>query len=151
MDNYLIKVSGDLLDRSEVIEWLARVSVFGNLTVCCGGGSQINDLFRIRGFPIVFGPLGRETRTEEEKRVAIAALQENKVSLERLLYEKGIPCKVIIPVVRIGDVDCPINGDQLALSAYLGFDKIYILTLRERLAKKLGEFKIYPKIIIVGF
>jgi len=58
---------------------------------------------------------------------------------------------VIIPVLDIGSVLCHVNGDIFALTAYQGFDKIYILTLQSREEQKKKELAMYPKISVISF
>lgn len=107
--------------------------------------------FQERGFPIVFGPLGRETKTFEERQLARDVLEENQSVIQDLLAEHGITATVIIPVRDIGSVLCHSNGDILTREAYHGFDRLYILTLAERVKSKKKEFESLPKIEIIGF
>jgi len=50
---------------------------------------------------------------------------------------KGINARAVIPARDIATVLCLENGDVFVLSAYNGFDKIYLLTLMSNVDKKL--------------
>jgi hypothetical protein len=146
-----VKISGDLLEMPSVIQWLKDLQSSREITVCCGGGTQINEEFTARGYPIRYGPLGRETETDEQRQLAIEVLGRNLSLTYNRLTAAGVKATVIIPVVTIGNVECPVNGDTFVLAAYLGFDECYILTLRSRTATKEKEFSKYPRIKVVGF
>ncbi len=151
MKNCLIKISGDLLHRKDVLDWIAAKQTEFNLTICCGGGVQINLAFKRWGFRVKYGPLGRETESPEQLHLATKVLEENRHSADSLLRTSGITATTIIPVIKVGNVDCPINGDQLVLASYIGFDSLFVLTLQSRVALKQGKFGGYPKISIFGF
>jgi len=147
--NYLLKLSGDLVsDESiELIRGLAKVA---HLTICVGGGKQINERFEKYGYDIKFGILGRESETLVEKQMARDVLEMNQALLQDMLESKGIAAEVVIPVMYVGTVMCHVNGDQYILSAYNGFTLIYIATTPERVEAKEEKFKEYDKIKIVG-
>lgn len=73
------------------------------------------------------------------------------MEIQDFLAGEGITATVIIPFVDVASVLCPINGDIFVLATYLGFDNLYIFTLKERVEKKRKELKKYPKIEVVGF
>lgn len=147
----LVKISGDLLEKENVFDTLRELYKENSIVVLIGGGAQINQAFREKGYPIrKFGPLGRETSSLAEKQVMLSVLERNKKHFRALLKRKGIIASVIVPFFNIEDVLCPVNGDVFVKTAYLGFDKVYILTLQERLEKKKKQFKELPKIEIVG-
>lgn len=148
----LIKISGDLCKRHDVMDWIGNVSMSYFVVICVGGGTQINEAFSKKNFPVLkHGPLGRESKTFEERQLARDILEKNQVEMQDLLADNGIVVNVVIPVLDIGSVLCHVNGDTFVLAAYLGFDKIYIITLKERVGEKQKQFKKYPKIEIVGF
>jgi len=147
----LIKISGDLIKNNEVIEKIRKVSDEYFTAVLIGGGTQISQAFQERGFEVKFGPLGRETNSLEERQLSRDVLEKNQAEIQDFLSEKGVHVAVIIPIRDIASVLCPVNGDVFVLEAYLGYDKIYILTLKEREQKKKIEFEKYPKIEIIGF
>lgn len=147
----LIKISGDLLSKKEVIDKVREISQEYFTVITVGGGTQISEAFQQKGFAIKFGPLGRETNLLEEKQLARDVLEKNQMEIQDFLAEEGIAATVIIPFVDIASVLCPINGDIFVMAAYLGFDKLFILTLREREDKKRAEFEKYPKVEVVGF
>jgi len=78
-------------------------------------------------------------------------LRKNKTKIQNLLKNFGIKAKVVIPVLDISGVLCHLNGDQFVLSAYLGFDILYVITAEERVNKKRELFASYPKVKVVGF
>ena len=145
-----IKVSGDLLEHESAIDFIVSVAKTSTVIVCVGGGTKISEEFRSHGIPIIFGPLGREYKNVNERLIAYAVLNEHKQVMQKRLQEKGIRGVVITPVIIVGAQRCPINGDQLVLAAYHGYDKFIILTLKKRLKKKQEQFAAYPKIEVVG-
>ena len=148
----LVKVSGDLCKREDVIEWIRILAAEYFVVICVGGGTQINDAFKKAGMKIKkHGPLGRETEGFKERQLARDILEENQEELQDVLATKGITATVVIPVLDIGSVLCHINGDIFILTGYLGFDKIYVLTYEDRTKLKKREFKKYPKIEVIGF
>jgi len=44
-----------------------------------------------------------------------------------------------------------LSGDQFVLTAYHGFDKIYVVTAEARAEDKASRFKPYAKIKVMGF
>ena len=55
----LIKISGDLLSKKEVIDKIREISKEYFTVITVGGGTQISEAFQKKGFHIKFGPLGR--------------------------------------------------------------------------------------------
>lgn len=147
----LIKISGDLISRKEVIDKIREISKEYFTVITVGGGSQISEAFQNKGFPIKFGPLGRETGSLEEKQLARDVLEKNQMEIQDFLAEEGITATAIIPFIDMASVLCPINGDIFVLAAYLGFDELYIFTLEEREEQKRKDFEKYQKIKVVGF
>ena len=148
----LIKLTGDLANlRPDVLAWLRQLALEYFVVICTGGGTQINEEFAARGLPFNFGNLGREIGTFEGRQLARDILERNQADIQDRLAIENIPATVIIPVLDIGSVLCHVNGDIFVLTAYLGYDKIYVLTLDSRKEKKVTEFEDYPKIEIVGF
>jgi hypothetical protein len=134
--NILVKLSGSLLEKNEVLEWLKSLGNENYVVISIGGGNQINQAFIEAGFKIQFSPLGRICETLEEKQLARNALEKNQAFIQDQLDERGINARVIIPVLDIATVLCHVNGDLLALALYSGFDKIYLLTVKERIEEK---------------
>jgi len=148
----IVKVSGDLWDRNDVIEWIRKKAAEYYVVVLVGGGTQINKAFEQRGLKIgEHGPLGRETNSFEERQLARDVLERNQAELQDLLFSRGIFAIVVKPVLEIGDVLCHVNGDIYILTVYHGFDKIYVLTTESRVKAKKRELKKYLKIEVVGF
>ena len=147
----LIKISGDLLSKKEVIDKIREISKEYFTVTTVGGGTQISEAFQKKGFPIKFGPLGRETGSLEEKQLTRDILEKNQMEIQDFLAKEGVTATVIIPFMDVASVLCPINGDIFVLTAYLGFDKLYMFTLKERKEQKRKDFEKYPKIKVVGF
>ena len=119
--------------------------------ICVGGGSQINEEFQRRGIEIDFGPLGRETKNFPERQLARDILERNQAKVQDLLAENGINAVVVIPVLNIGSVLCHVNGDVYTRAAYLGFDKLFVVTGEARKADKEKTFEGLGKIKVIGF
>ena len=166
--NGIVKISGDLLHDKEVREAvrvrLRKIAEQYSLVIISGGGTDINKAFKERGFDIKFCPLGRVTDTLEQRQLARNILEQNQAAEQDMLDEDEISARVVIPMREIGTVLCPENGDLMFLSAYLGFDKGFIFTKKERVeAKKSWLVKIaqafehierggeLEKIEVVGF
>jgi len=150
--NIFIKVSGDQYLNPAFIKWLKQLSKKSHLTILVGGGTQINEEFARRGFPVKkHGPLGRETETLEQRQIARDVLEKNQAILQDRLAQKGISAEIIIPIVYIGTVLCPVNGDQMVRTAYLGFDELYVITTPERAKNKKEVFTDLPKVKIKTF
>lgn len=161
----LVKLSGDLIDRSDVLAWLRELAKEHFVVVISGGGVQINAEFEARGYGKNYGPLGRETRSFDERQLARDILEKNQADIQDLLARENIAAVVMIPVLDIGSVLCHVNGDVFVLTAYLGYDKLFILTLQSRVPDKYGQLKniwtafdgakhkqdLPPKIRVVGF
>ncbi|EKE19599.1 MAG: hypothetical protein ACD_8C00134G0011 [uncultured bacterium] len=147
----LIKISGDLVHNQEVVEKIREISEEYFTAVLIGGGTQISEAFQAKGFPIKFGPLGRETETLEERQLSRDVLENNQAEIQDFLSEKKISVTVIVPIREIASVLCPVNGDIFVLEAYIGYDKLFVFTLKEREEKKKSEFEKYPKIEVIGF
>ena len=148
--NCLIKLSGDCLGNA-TLEWIRELSRAYFVVICVGGGTQIKEAFAKAGFPdSAYGPLGRETKSFAERQLARDVLEHNQATLQDHLAEEEIPAVVVISVLEIGNVLCHVNGDQFVLTAYLGFDAVYVVTLPEREAKKRKDFAPYPKIQVIS-
>lgn len=148
--NCLIKLSGNMLnDRT-----LRRVKTLCRkyfVVICVGGGMQINRAFQKAGLPVrKFGPLGRESKSLREKQVARAVLEQNQSFVQDRLAKLGVHAGVVIPVIEVGTVICHVNGDQYVLTAYNGFDAIFVVTTKGRFSKKRLQFAPYPKIKVIG-
>ena len=148
-----IKVSGDLVDKineKNILIWLKTITQKSFTAICTGGGKQINEAFKERGYPIEFGPQGRITNTFEERQLARDVLEQNQTLVQDLLAKNGIMATVIIPVLDIASVLNHINGDDIARFA-TGYDEAYILTLKSRARDKKKQFSDCPKIRVKGF
>lgn len=147
----LIKVSGDLYSNKDFIDWVRDITREYFVVICVGGGTQINKAFAEKDILPEYGSFGRETKDFTERQLARDILETNQAELQDLLADKGIIATVVIPILDIGSVLCHVNGDIFILTAYLGFDKIYVVTLWGRLKEKKEQFKTYPKIEVISF
>lgn len=147
-----IKMTGDLADmRPDVLAWLRTLAQEYFIVICTGGGTQISAALKERNIPFEFGALGRQIATFDGRQIARDILERNQAEIQDRLAAEKIPATVIVPVLDVGSVLCHINGDVLVLTAYLGYDKIYVLTLESRKFAKQADFTKYPKIEVVGF
>lgn len=149
--NVFVKISWDLINKDEVIDWLKKISQYSFLVICTWWGTQINEEFEKRWFQIKFWPLWRETSSFEGKQLARDLLEQNQAEIQDYISDKWIDAQVIIPVLDIWNVLCHVNWDIYTLAAYNWFDELFILTLKDRLDKKIVEFEKYPKIEIIWF
>lgn len=149
--NAFVKVSGDLCRTEETLDLIRQLSADYFVVVCVGAGTQINQAFAERGLPVTkHGPLGRETKTLEERQLARDVLEQNEVAVQDLLAERGIHTVVVTPVLTVGTVLCHVNGDVYVLTVYHGFDRIVVVTTVDRVEKKREHFSQYPKVEVVG-
>ena len=151
-----VKGSGDVLENDEFYEWLRKLSLTGDITLCIGGTGQINRAFKNKGLDICFGKSGRIITDPEELKLATAILRKNRKKVKKKLKELDIHLKkVIIPVIKIGGVSCYVNGDLVLLCALNGYRYLYAATLIRRTIEKKEFFKKYDgpgkKINVVGF
>jgi polyribonucleotide nucleotidyltransferase len=161
--NLLIKLSGSLLENPEVFSRIKKESKKYSIVILAGGGESINKIFEEKGWKIQFCPLGRVTKTLEQRQMAKNILEKNQAKIQDLLDKKGISARVEIPVREHGNVLCHENGDVAVLSVYCGYDKILIFTkksmvkAKRKWLKKVAECfqHIEPgeldKIEVVGF
>jgi len=152
--NILVKLSGDAIDLTDAqITWMRGMASKNYVVIVVGGGTQINEAFNKAGHPVKdFGILGRDDLTFEQRQLARDVLEKNQAELQDRLIGIDLPLTVEIPVIQVGSVLCHVNGDQYVLSAYNGFDKIYVVTLPgARHDIKVEKFEKYPKIEIKSF
>ena len=106
--NALIKISGSLLKDKKAIAEIKKISKKYSTVLLIGGGEQINKAFEKKGWKVKFGPLGRITKTLEEKQLARDILEKNQEIVQDMIDELGIGARVIIPVGRnsYGPLSC---------------------------------------------
>jgi acetylglutamate kinase len=146
--NILIKVSGDATDSPKFFKFATNKARNNYVVVICGAGSKINDELLEAGYAIRFGKHGRETRSWKERKLVRDVLEREEKRLQNKFVGTGV--NVIAPILYAGSVLCHINGDNLVKTYYLGFDEIYVFTLKERIAKKRNLFGDFPKVKVVG-
>ena len=150
--NIFVKVSGDLFNSPDFLKELKVIELHSlYLAICVGGGTQINAALVQAGFELgEHGPLGRGLRTTEERRIAKGVLYKNCTELKNLLDTASVTAELLVPIFESGPVMCHVNGDQYVRTMYNGFDRLYIFTTNDRVAKKVREFENLPKVRIVG-
>lgn len=147
----LVKISGDMFNN-DVLQWIKTLSQKYFVVVCVGGGTQINEAFGKANLPVSnFGPLGREANSFEERQLARNVLEENQMDVQDRLDEIGARVSVVLPVLDIGSVLCHVNGDQFVITAYHGFDILYVVTTYQRANKKRKIFAKYSKVEVMEF
>ena len=129
----LVKISGDLISKEEVYDWLAQFAQPSTrLFILCGGGSSITKRLEEKNIAYRFGPSGREIESEKGRSLAEQVLQEQKSLVVEKLHQRRISATVLIPVMLLGEKVCHLNGDEYVKTAYPNFDKIFVLTLTDR-------------------
>jgi len=147
-----VKVSGDLCLLPEFVARIEKIAREYFVVICVGGGTQINKGFEKAGIALEeYGPLGRETKTFEERQLARDILEVNQARLQDHLAKEKITATVIIPVLDIGSVLCHVNGDQMVRTCYLGFDHLFVMTTPDRLEQKKKDFAGLPKVQVLSF
>ena len=134
--NVCVFISGDLIQREDAIKELKKYHDDYSVAICTGGGKQINQAFKERGFEVDFGPLGRNTKTLEERQLARDILEQNQARIQDLLDEHKVHARVFIPVWNIADVLCPMGKEVMLLATYIGYDLVLIFTFESRVREK---------------
>lgn len=148
-----VKVSGDLTRRPEVRVFIEKLLRRNSVTICVGGGTQINLALKKARFEVgKHGPLGREPTSDKASRIAIKTLAEEQWFLQREIVPQRHAHTVILPVIDLGGVPCHVNGDKMVEVAYLCYKRLYVLTTKDRVEKKQREMEwLAKKVIVVGF
>lgn len=147
--NILIKVSGDVKDNKRFREFAINLAKNSFVVVVVGGGTEISKKLKEAGYDIAFDDVhGRITETWEERKIAREVLEKNAKNLQDSFVGRGI---IVVPsVVDIVGITCHINGDNYVKSAYLGFDELYVFTLKKRETTKKEIFKNYKKVKVIS-
>lgn len=138
----LIKASGDVLNKDDFYVWLLSITNSENhLFILCGGGTSITEALQKQGIQYEFLPTGREIKEEKGRLIAKEILEKQKDLTEKRLRKVGVKAIVFIPVLKLNDKICHINGDAYTTALYPSFDKIYVVTLKGRNKVFLNGFK----------
>ncbi|MBI4084406.1 MAG: hypothetical protein HY431_00730 [Candidatus Levybacteria bacterium] len=148
MKNILIKVSGDVKNHPDFLTFAVGQTKENYVVVITGSGTQVSKALETAGYMVQYNEHGRVTATWEERKIARDVLEKEAKALEDKFLGKGIV--VIPPILYAGSVLCHINADNLVKAYYLGFDEVYIFTLKERVEAKEKEFANYPKVKVVS-
>lgn len=147
--NILIKVSGDVASEQSFIDFATEKAKENYTVVICGAGTKISKELEDTGHDIKFDDNhGRITKTWGERQIVRRVLEEEERKLQNVFIGKGVVVEA--PMISVGRVLCPINGDNYVKASYLGFDEIYVFTLNNRAEAKKKIFQDFPKIEIVG-
>ncbi len=147
--NILVKVSGDVIKNNYFTEFVTDLATQYFVVVVVGGGTEISERLSKAGYEIIFDDIhGRVTESWEERKIARDVLEKKAKALQDFFVGKGV--FVVPSVINIAGVTCHINGDNYIKSAYLGFDKLYVFTLKDRVEQKKQIFKGYPKVEIIS-
>jgi len=142
--NAIVIESGSLLKKKgdeyfmpvEVLDWFKIHQQIYHLTLYIGGGDDTNEAFKLAKFKIEFCPLGRVTHNLAERELSEKVLRTDQAIVQDLFDREGITVQVKIPIDLTDDVINPNNGDLLMFSKYLGNDKIFRLTTKDRVKAK---------------
>lgn len=147
--NVLIKVSGDVSGDQSFVDFVTKEAKENYTVVICGAGTKISEALRDAGHDIKFSDShGRVTETWEERQIVRKVLEEEERKLQDVFVGKGVIVEA--PMISVGRVLCPINGDNYVKAAYLGFDETYVFTLKDRAKVKEEVFENFPKVKIIG-
>ena len=148
MKNVLIKVSGDVKDHPYFLAFAEGKAKGNYVVIITGGGTQVSSALEKAGYRVQYNEHGRVTATWEERKIARDVLEKEAKDLEDKFLGKGIV--ILPPILYAGSVLCHINADNLVKAFYLGFDEIYVFTLKERAETKEKEFANYPKVKVIS-
>jgi acetylglutamate kinase len=148
MKKILIKVSGDVNEDKIFLNFVNEKSKENKIVIICGAGSQINKVLIKQGYKINFGKHGRIIKSLRENDIVKKILEEEKKKLREKLNNNKVYIKMSF--LYIDDIFCHVNADELVKTYYLGFDEIYVFTLKERIKSKEEIFKNYSKVKIIG-
>lgn len=146
--NILIKASGDVIKKTKVLNFIKKNGKKNYTVVICGAGTKIGKALNEKGYKTKFNAHGRITETFEERKVVRDVLEGEQRKLQDKLIGTG--ASVVAPIIKLGSVLCHINGDAYVKAGYLGFDEIYVFTLKNRIENKKKIFDDFPKVKIVG-
>ena len=148
MKNIIVKASGDVLDDSKFTEFVKNKARNNEVVVVCGGGTQISNALVKAGHKVKYDNFGRVIKTQKEKDIVKNILGKQRKALGQIVVSKNVA--IVLPILKAGTIECQINGDNLVKAYYLGFDNIYVFTLKNRVTDKIKTFKDYPKVKIIG-
>ncbi|MFH1745054.1 MAG: hypothetical protein ABH881_02705 [bacterium] len=146
-----IKISSHILYEEDIIKLIRTISKDHFVVICVEGKTQIDQAFAEKGFPQYdFSSLNRETKSFEERQSARNILEINQMKMQKLLRAENIHANVIIPIKDCGTILCHPNGDQFVFDFYPDFDRLFVITTKDRVNKKRVFFENYPKVKVLG-
>lgn len=146
----LIKISGDLTQNKEVLEWLRKVNfVHSGIVVIVGGRTRINQRLKENECEYWFENGIRMHPNALSRFHARDVLQDIRDELRRALhYPRNM--EIQIPCIVIADTICHFDGDDYLRMLAPSFDDVYCLTVKGRIKKfperiKIKEFELESK------
>ena len=80
IENILIKASGDVIDREEVLGF-AKEKAKDNYTVLvCGAGTKIGEALKSQGYETSFDNHGRVTESFEERKIIEHTIKKDTIT-----------------------------------------------------------------------
>ena len=149
MRDILIKASGDVTACRDFFDYIAEKAKESYVVLIAGGGTKISDALVKAGHAVEFNEHGRVSTTDAERKIMRQVLDGEVRRLQKIFTDKRV--FVVPPILNVGKIVIPINGDNLVKAYYLGFSEIYVLTKKTRIKKKEEIFIGFPKVKIVGF
>jgi acetylglutamate kinase len=137
----LIKVSGDVVAKEELYQLLSSLEGKYKLFILCGGGTTITEKLNEEKIPFRFEAGRRVIKSEKGKTLAHQVLEEKRIFVEGRLQERGIKAAVYVPVIKLGEKLCHINGDDFVRMAYQDFDKVFVVTLKGKDKSSLRDIQ----------
>jgi len=130
--NFLTKSSGDLIKDERLYKLPSIAGASDRSVLVVGGGTQITETLKKNGIKFKFGPFGREIKSYRGRYLAWMVLREQKALAQKKLRERGIIAEVDIPVKKEGKIIYHFNADWYAIALSVNFDRVFIVTLKER-------------------
>ncbi len=164
--NAFVKLSGDVKQNPALAGHLLEITRVFSTEGIVGGGTDITKALLMAGLIQgqdweFFGEMGRAIYSLEGRRIAEKCIRDNQTMVQDAMDELRIPIRVQVPVGYLGAVLWHRNGDWEAFQALLSFDKVFVFTEKDRVAKKweffrklaalCGAEKILDRLEIIGF
>lgn len=137
--NILIKVSGDLVKRKKVIDFIKGKATKNFVVILTGGGSDISFLLKKAGIDFKFTTAGRVIKNFHGRQLARDVLEKKQKMLQNKFIRLSIRAVAEIPVINLGGILCHLNGDNLAEACSVNFDETYVVTRKGRNKKLNGH------------
>ncbi len=140
----LIKISGDLIQNKGAGDFIlskANHKDNPNVTVICGGRTQINKHLEVHHIEPTFEDGIRIHETDESAWLARSVLWHNRANLYNMLQHPD-NVEILVPCQVIRDHICHFDADEYFRILHHNFDEAYCLT-------KTGRTKHFPSAVKV--